>query len=114
MLADRGDLLPDTDGALIKLPPEDGYKFWTFVVSGSLTAWTANNKQLTYAAGECLGPIRLAIPDKTLFTRLECAPDTQIVRFPWGFIKELLEGSAPEEFVKAAKDIAERDRARLS
>jgi len=114
MLADRGDLLPDTDGALIKLPPEDGYKFWTFVVSGSLTAWTTNNKQLTYVAGECLGPIRLVIPDKTLFTRLECAPDTQIVRFPWGFIKELLEGSAPEEFVKAAKDIAERDRARLS
>jgi hypothetical protein len=117
MLNDYGEFLPDKHNQPITLAKLDVLAYWTFVVTGNVIAHTSANKQVTYSPGDCMGPLRLAIPDprKPPFSKIEVTPNTQLVRFPWSFIKELLEGSnPPEDFFKAAKAIGERDLVYLS
>ncbi|MEK7325094.1 MAG: hypothetical protein AAB217_07540, partial [Chloroflexota bacterium] len=114
---DYGEFLPAKHDQSIALSELDVLAYWTFVVNGNIIAHTSTNKQVTYSPGDCMGPLRLALqePRKPPFSRIEVTANAQLVRFPWSFIKELLEGpNPPEDFFKAAKAIGERDLVYLS
>ncbi len=112
-LSDRGEFLPTRYDQSIYLETPDAYEYWTFIISGALTSFTAHSKQINYQPGDCLGPLRLTLKDNP-FIKIEVAPNTQLVRFPWNWIKELLQDTSLEEFVKIANAIAERDRVYIS
>ncbi|MBM4424412.1 MAG: cyclic nucleotide-binding domain-containing protein [Chloroflexi bacterium] len=112
-LTDYGEFLPAKHGQRIELSPKDAHAFWTLVVSGSVTAHTANDRILTCTPGDCLGPLRLIVKENP-FSKIEAAPGAQIVRFPWSLIKELInDENPPEEFIHAAKALGEKDQAAL-
>jgi len=109
-LAYQGEFVPREHGAAVQLTAEDGWRYWTVVVAGSLMATRADGRRVVYRERDCLGALHL-LTEVTPFAEIAAAPGTQLVRFPWSVVKAVIAESA--EFREDALAAAQQEMARV-
>ncbi len=111
-LNDSAKFLPAQFGQAISLSVEDIWNSWVIVVAGAITLYTKDGNSLSYGPGDCVGPIRLVVTGEMLFSKVEVAPNTHLVSFPWksGIQKLIL---TSEGFRNACLIAGGKDKARL-
>lgn len=83
--------LPDEPGQSIEMTVEETWNRWIIVVAGKVRVHAGEDKCVEYSpAGKhnCLGPIRL-VKEQCPYSKIEFAPDTQIVHLPWDSVQAL-------------------------
>ena len=96
---ERGELLPDSKflpiepGEPINLTVDEVWRKWIIVMSGQMTVYTGDGKAIIYGPAEkhnCFGSLRV-VKEECPFSKVELAPNTQLVYVPWDKLLDLME-----------------------
>jgi CRP-like cAMP-binding protein len=92
-LSDNSEFLPHYPDKPIQLDVNDIWTSWTTVVAGKLIVrGKTGDRPIGINKGDFLGPIRLVVSEPP-YASVEVLPQTQLVRFAWDVIEDILHES---------------------